>query len=322
VAIMKLQRNLPMLAGLGFLLAAGCAHKPAEMPPAALTGPPVSSYSVPAQAPKGMVHVVSFGLENLPANPGAPTPYLHIRLAAVNSSDDAVWRVDPNNQLLSAAGVMTPPSFAEASGGGPVLSVKRGTRGYLDVYYPAPKDPTLPVALGWRLERGAEVLAESTVLQATVDQAGRYVYYRPAADDAHVGLGHGLSSWWWNDYYFWNNGGSWWCYPRSHFHHHYPHHAHPARPVAVSAPEPRSNLTPRQSDSDLSSWRGVPARDSDRPASSSVSSWRESPPPREAEPVSHAISSNASLPPEPPPPPPPPPPSNDGKSSWRGGSGP
>src|SRR5205814_698948 len=103
------------------------------------------------------VHVMSLGVEQLPVAAGQPSSYLHLRIAAENTSDAVTWTVDPNEQTLGAG----PPSFAEASAGGPVLTLAKGARGYLDVYYPATAAGGR-VALAWKVRRGTEVASGST----------------------------------------------------------------------------------------------------------------------------------------------------------------
>src|SRR5688572_6725570 len=109
----------PLLLLAALLGPAACAHgerSATPVPVAAETGPPVASYDIPAQgtqAPKGMLHVVSLGIEALPAGPnGEGAPFLHLRLAALNGSDNAIWFLDPTEQLVTAAGVNVPPTFA------------------------------------------------------------------------------------------------------------------------------------------------------------------------------------------------------------------
>src|SRR6185369_17443304 len=88
--------------------ASGCAYRAGYEtrggPPADETGPPVSTYPIPANdpaGPKGSVNVISLGSERLPVAAGQPDMYLHVRLAAENTSDGVTWTLDPNDQLLS-----------------------------------------------------------------------------------------------------------------------------------------------------------------------------------------------------------------------------
>ena len=179
------------------------------------TGPPVSSYSIPATDPRGSVHVISLGAEKLPVAAGQPDSYVHLRIAAENRGDDTVWMVDPNEQVLTHPGGSVPASFAEASTGGPVLTLKKGQQGYLDVYYPAPPaEGPNRITLAWRLRRGSEAVPGTTDFDRVASpQPGYAAYYQPV-HGPHVHVGLGLGWWWWPDYYFWNHGPYWHPYPR------------------------------------------------------------------------------------------------------------
>src|SRR5689334_20264751 len=109
-------------------VASGCAYESgyyerSYYPPPAETAPPVSTYSIPANNPKGSVHVLSLGTEQFPVQAGQPSSYLHIRIAPENGSDDAAWTVNPNEQILVVAGASVAPTFSETSTGTPVLTV-------------------------------------------------------------------------------------------------------------------------------------------------------------------------------------------------------
>ena len=310
------------------LVASGCVRqRPAPLlpPPLEDTGPPVSSYGVPAKDPKGMLHVVSFGLEPLPTGPdGQAQAYLHLRLAAVNSSDAEVWRLDPNDQLLLHGDRELPAAFAEASTGGPVLALARATRGYLDVYYALVNPADSKLTLAWRLHRGSAELAQSTdFLRIPSERSPSYAYYQPA-DVPHVSSGMGLGSWWWTDYYFWNQGPCWWTYRRADFDRRYPDHrgrwlAQDGRTRSVAANSSQesesywrgASLEPTPFDRGVG-WRSSPSEVGwsqtyqVAPPAPSVESGGA---PAGSSPVSTGapVSNPAS--------------GGDGKSSWRGGTG-
>lgn len=215
------------LAVLGAVAtASGCAYESSyyestSYPTNEAQTPPVSSYSVPTTDPKGAVHVISLGVERLPVAQGQPDSFLHLRIAAENRNDDAPWRIDPNEQSLAVGGGAASPAFAEASGGGPVLTLAKGAHGYLDVFYPAPAaGPVNRVTLSWKLRRGNEVVPGSTDFDriATADQVyGRYEPVR--GPNVYVGLG--LGWWWWPDYYWWGGGPYWWGRPYWGYPHYY-----------------------------------------------------------------------------------------------------
>jgi hypothetical protein len=205
---------------LGATTVSGCAYRASYQAraaaPADETGPPVSTYPIPANDPagaKGSINVISLGAERLPVPAGQPDTYLHVRLAAENTSDTVPWTLDPNDQLLSQGGTSVPPAFAESSAGGPVLTLNSAGRGYLDVYYPIPATAApARVSLRWQLQRGEEAVAGATELDRVAGPDPAYAYYQPAGPNVYVGFG--LGSWWWPDYYFWHHGPYWWPYPR------------------------------------------------------------------------------------------------------------
>jgi len=204
-------------------LASGCAYESGYYErtyyPQAQTAPappPVSSYSIPPTNPKGAVHVMSLGAEQLPAQQGQPANYLHLRIAPENRSDDVAWTVDPNEQALSVGGASVAPSFAETSAGGPVLTLAKGAHGYMDVYYPAPA-PGTRATLAWRIHRGTELAAGTTDFATGASPEAAYAYQAAPSSNVYVGVGLG---WWWPSYYYgwgspWWWGDPWyWHYPR------------------------------------------------------------------------------------------------------------
>jgi hypothetical protein len=210
---------------LGILgaVASGCAYDSGYYersyypPPAAETAPPVSTYSIPANDPRGSVHVLSLGNEQFP---GQSTSYLHLRLAPENRSDDVAWTVDPNEQTLAGPSGSVKPSFAETSTGTPVLTLTKGSHGYMDVYYPAPAAGTR-VSLAWKVRRGTEVASGSTEFDRVASTQTAYANYEPVAGpNVYVGLGWWWPSYyWWGDPYWWGWGGPWyWHYPYYGFH--------------------------------------------------------------------------------------------------------
>ena len=116
--------------GAAAAVSGGCAHRQAYAPQAAVAPEQAApSYGIPAQDPKGTVYALSLGGEYLPTQQGASL-YLHLRLAAENTADDAEWVLDANEQTLSLGqGPPAPAAFALASNGGPVISVREGAAG-------------------------------------------------------------------------------------------------------------------------------------------------------------------------------------------------
>lgn len=192
-------------------LATGCAYGGAAAYestglPAAMPQPMAASYSVPAQDPKGTVGVISFGAERLAAGPGQPDVYLHMRLAVDNRGDTAPWTAAAGEQALLAGpgGARLAPSFAQASSGGPQLTVAPGSNGSLDLFYALPQGQEPPVAtLEWRLVRSGETLTQTTTFERQPTANPAYAsYYGPrTAAGVYVGIG---PAWWY--------GGGWGLY--------------------------------------------------------------------------------------------------------------
>lgn len=174
------------------------------------SAPQAAGYAVPAQQPRGNVYVTSFGGEWLQAE-GGPAPFLHVRIAAQNDGDTAAWTVDSREQVATIGGDALAPSYAQAQGGGSLLTVAPRARGFLDVYFrlPASADPPA-LQISWVVRRGGDVLAaDTTPFQRASEPQADYVYYRPTV---HVGtyLGPGPAWWWYDDYWLWGPRFWWW----------------------------------------------------------------------------------------------------------------
>lgn len=201
-------RPTPCLPCLLLLAAAlgGCAYSETveRGSPGTSYRPTAVSYAIPPTAPRGYVYVSSLGPEPLLVGSNQTAPYLRVHLAAQNDSDDAVWRFDPNEQLVRyQTGQPVRPSYAETSAGGPVLTLARGQRGHLDVYYQLPAGASAAsTSLEWRVHRGAEVVANNIVFQPVAVNPG-YVYYQPRYQP-YVGVDLMFGpGWWWGHHPYW-----------------------------------------------------------------------------------------------------------------------
>jgi hypothetical protein len=154
---------LPLLAVA--VTAFGCAS---ALPIYRLAGAPAAeapdhaSYAIRATGaprPTGAVQVQLVGGERIPVGIGLPPVYLHVVLVAKNETDELRWALDPNEQRLLCGDAVIAPAFAKASGKSPVLFLRKGAWGTLDLYYRMPADQATQVTVEWHVRRGAEVLA-------------------------------------------------------------------------------------------------------------------------------------------------------------------
>lgn len=177
--------------------------------PAVAAGQPsgaVVSYPIPTEAPLGAVQVLSAGSASL----AAPSligneRFIHIRLAAHNREDEREWVLDGRDQHLELAdGTAWTARFAEAhTRSGPArVTLRRGERGYLDLFFPAGEDGDPEwIMLTWLVRRGGGSVVGATVFAALSARAGDYGHYRPSQySGGHLFLGpHWCAldwSWW------------------------------------------------------------------------------------------------------------------------------
>jgi hypothetical protein len=234
--------TMKVFFGAVALAAAGCAteataYGPGSEPQYNEQQAPAVPYPIPAADPKGTAWVMSFGAEPMPAPSGTPGFYLHLRIAAENRSDAAVWTIDTRDQVVNLGAATVKPTYAESSAGGSVLTLPQGQHGTLDVFYPVPAQGSPGQAsLLWQVRRGSEPVTGTTPFEMVPNQSSDYVEYRPA------GVAVDWWPWWWWGVGFspWFWGPGWGYYPysgRGHFHGGWGH-AHPATGGWHAAPAP------------------------------------------------------------------------------------
>jgi hypothetical protein len=240
-------------------LGTGCAtlERTAYLPIGAVQGAdtpfPATPYGVAGDFDKGMVQVMAMDGERLPVGPDAPEMYLHLRLLADNRGDDTPWLFNPNDQLLGYHGGMLAPAYSRTSAGRPVLALGRGSRGWIDLYYPLPGDADpLRVTLWWRVRHGGAIVPERTDFVRLSGRDAPVEVSYALGDSALLPSGTSLG-WWWPDYCFQVGGG-----------HRSVHYARPTgySPVASS------------SDSSSGSSSGSDSGSSSSGSSESAGSWR------------------------------------------------
>ena len=166
---------------LTFARIGGASAEAAERPPeVAAVG-----YQVPVEAPTGEVQVLSLGVAELPV-PSliGEAKFVHVRLAVTNSRDDRDWVVDARDQYLGLAdGTTLSPGFAESNAGAgpPRLTLPRGVRGYLDLFFPVEDGAdAASTSLNWLVRRGKGVIVATTTFERLPAPGSDYHHYRPS----------------------------------------------------------------------------------------------------------------------------------------------
>jgi hypothetical protein len=126
-------------------------------------------YRLPESTPRGGVRVASFGLGQVQAPAGCASspladtvPALHLRLTVRNGADERPWTLDTREILLSTSGPPAHPLFVNTDAGAlPLVTVRRGERRTVDVYFPIPAARDR-FEVAWRVTTGAGVVAERT----------------------------------------------------------------------------------------------------------------------------------------------------------------
>jgi hypothetical protein len=176
-----------MVALLGVFLGLGLAGAPAVRAAEAPSGGVAVAYPVPAGAPTGEVDVLSLGVAELPV-PSliGRERFVHMRVAAFNREDARDWLLDAREQTLNLAdGSALGPRYATTAGGAagpPRLTLHRGERGYLDLFFAVDGLETPWLSLSWRVRCGAgEVVLATTVFELLPDTDElSYGHLRPA----------------------------------------------------------------------------------------------------------------------------------------------
>ena len=168
---------------------------------------PAAPYAPSGFFDRGSVLVMSMDSERLPVGPRAPQVYLRLRLLAENKGDDSAWLFNPNDQMLGYDGGLLSPSYSQTSASRPVLAVVKGSRGWIDLYYPLPADADpRKVTLWWRVRRAGAIVPQRTEFvrlsgrDAPLEEGSAY------GDSALLPSGLALG-WWWPDYCFHSSGG-------------------------------------------------------------------------------------------------------------------
>ncbi len=200
------------LSSLVSLALAGCtapapsgpyAYGPTEALTATLGGLPASHYPVPPESPRGDVTVTSFGIAHVELEGGVRQPLLHVRLQVSNEGDAAPWTMDSRRQSVGLPRFgRFGPAFANTDvAGAPVVTVARGEKRVIDLYYPLPPGAASEAKLAsfdlvWEVETGLRLVTERTPFERRVVDGA---YDQP---EASVWLGLGWGPVWWRDPFY------------------------------------------------------------------------------------------------------------------------
>jgi hypothetical protein len=175
--------GLATLAGLGLAVAVS-AETAAQAAPGPSGGAAVG-YRVPVESPTGDVQVLLLGAAELPVPSLIGTErFVLVRLAAVNREDDQPWILDARDQVLDLSDERTvAPSYAVPSGGTgePRITLRRGERGFLDLYFRDGGSDPVWTSLTWRIRRGPGlVMVGRTVFERLLAPEAAYAHYWPS----------------------------------------------------------------------------------------------------------------------------------------------
>jgi hypothetical protein len=160
-------------------LAPACAvtrdfiYRPSAPAIADVEGLPAAVYPVPPERPEAEVRVASVGVSYLQTAPGPTSlPTLQVRMVIANNGDAAGLTLDTTQVLVDIPGEGTAaPMYANsAEGAMPVVTVARGERKVVDLYFPLPAttasaDRLAAFDLEWQVQTGARRVAERTPFQ-------------------------------------------------------------------------------------------------------------------------------------------------------------
>lgn len=197
---------------MGLVLAfAGCAttsfYRPTEQLVADVQGFPAARYSVPPEAPRGDVKLISRGVVSVRAREsGATGRALQVGLVAANDNDVGPWTIDVRQQRLFLPGYADrAPALASTT---PVLTVRPGRSALLELFFrlPAGVDDSsaLPAfELLWKVGTPTRVVAERTPFRReTIDSSG-YPYGVEPSVSVGLGFGYGYGYGFARPYGYW-----------------------------------------------------------------------------------------------------------------------
>lgn len=135
---------------------------------AVTSGLPAARTPIPQEQPQGAVEVTSYGTTQL-QQADARVPALHVRMVVTNDGDSTPWTLDTRQQTVEIPGEgRATPMFANADVQTlPNLTIARGERRVIDLYFPLPAtiqdDAHLPrFEMLWQVTTPARTVASRT----------------------------------------------------------------------------------------------------------------------------------------------------------------
>jgi hypothetical protein len=209
---MRLSRGLVVAVAGAVGVSAGCAtsleYVPTEQVSAMVQGEPASLYSVPPEAPRGDVTLISHGVVSVkPKQGGDSTNAVHVGVTLSNDQDQGAWTFDAREQWLLAPGAPpVSPALISSSAATEPVTVGPGQEKTLDLYFRPPAgfkgDLLRSFDVLWSVRTPSRVVTERTPFEREDPRAG-YGY----APSVSLGLGVGYGSPWWYDPFYYSYFG-------------------------------------------------------------------------------------------------------------------
>ena len=212
---MRLSRGLVVAVAGAVGVSAGCAtsleYVPTEQVAALVQGEPASLYSVPPEAPRGDVTLISHGLVSVkPKQGGDSTEAVHVGVTLSNDQDQGSWTFDVREQWLLALGAApVRPALISSSAATEVVTVPPGQERTLDLYFrpPAGSKRGEPRSFDvlWSVRTPSRVVTERTPFEREDRRSG--YGFAPSVSlglgvgYGSVGVGYG-SAWWYDLFYY------------------------------------------------------------------------------------------------------------------------
>ena len=204
---MRLSRGLvvAVVGAVGF--STGCAssleYVPTEQVSALVQGEPASLYSVPPEAPRGDVTLISHGVVSVkPKQGGDSIKAVHVGVTLSNDQDKGAWTFDAREQWFLAPGAPpVGPALISTSAATEAVTVRPGQEQTLDLYFRPPAglkgDEPRSFDVIWSVRTPSRVVTERTPFERE-DPRARY----GVAPSVSLGLGVGYRSAWWYDPFY------------------------------------------------------------------------------------------------------------------------